>query len=223
MAEITLVRHGQASFGTDNYDRLSNIGHRQARWLGKHWRQLDKHFDRVITGTMVRHHETAQGVLAGLEKALPIDAHPGLNEYDFQGLLTPLKEQHPAHWVETGHAKRDYYHNMKQALSYWMDGTIATDGKDSWATFCERIQAAFAFALDSGAKRTLMVSSGGPISVILQSVLQLDNARTRDLTLQIKNSSTHKLLYNGTALTLDSFNDVSHLQSADKQHAITFS
>ena len=34
MPEFFLVRHGQASFGADNYDKLSALGHRQARWLG---------------------------------------------------------------------------------------------------------------------------------------------------------------------------------------------
>ena len=223
MAEITLVRHGQASFGADNYDSLSDVGHQQSRWLGNHWRKLEKRFDRVVTGTMVRHEETAAGILQGLGQSLTIVGHYGLNEYDFQGLLYPFKAQYPALWMETGHAKHDYYHNIKQALSYWMDGTIATDGKDSWENFCERVQTAFAFVLDTDAKRTLVISSGGPIAVILQLVLMLNDERTCDLSLQIKNSSCHKLLYNGSQLTLDSFNDVGHLLTDDKRHAITFS
>ena len=33
---VLLVRHGQAAFGTDHYDRLSERGRQQARWLGEH-------------------------------------------------------------------------------------------------------------------------------------------------------------------------------------------
>ncbi|CAH0992452.1 hypothetical protein SIN8267_02574 [Sinobacterium norvegicum] len=223
MAAITLLRHGQASFGADNYDQLSELGHQQAYWLGQHLRRLDESYDRVLAGTMVRHDQTAQGVLSGLGEAIPVHYHAGLNEYDFQGLLTPLKAQHPEQWLETGHAKRDYYHNMKLALAYWMDGTITSDGTDSWPEFCARIQAAFAAACQDDAKRTLIVSSGGPVAVILQSVLQLGETKTRDLILQIKNSSTSKLLYNRVDLTLDSFNDISHLLTPDKKHGITFS
>ena len=31
MSVLLLMRHGQASLGTTNYDRLSDIGHRQAQ------------------------------------------------------------------------------------------------------------------------------------------------------------------------------------------------
>ena len=34
MAEILVVRHGQASFGADNYDELSEKGRNQGRLLG---------------------------------------------------------------------------------------------------------------------------------------------------------------------------------------------
>ena len=33
MAMVLLVRHGQAAFGSDHYDRLSDRGRQQARWL----------------------------------------------------------------------------------------------------------------------------------------------------------------------------------------------
>jgi broad specificity phosphatase PhoE len=37
MREIYVVRHGQASFGTDDYDRLTEIGFAQARLLGAYF------------------------------------------------------------------------------------------------------------------------------------------------------------------------------------------
>jgi broad specificity phosphatase PhoE len=45
MSEIYLIRHGQASFGSDNYDRLSPLGVRQAQCLAKHLAKTDKSFD----------------------------------------------------------------------------------------------------------------------------------------------------------------------------------
>lgn len=233
MAEVTLLRHGQASFGSENYDRLSNIGHRQSFWLGQHLKNLDESFDRIVSGTMQRHHETAQGVLKGLQQDIDICTHSGLNEYDFQGLLTPFRQQHPEQWLETGHGRRDYYHNMKQALTYWIEGSIESDGQDSWQSFCDRIRAGFLFACEGEAKRTLIVSSGGPIAVILAELLQLAPTQICNLTLQIKNSSASKLLFrrphvtdnalNKAAFTLDTFNSVSHLESEDRRHSITFS
>ena len=37
MAELVLIRHGQASFGADDYDKLSDMGWRQSRWLGEYF------------------------------------------------------------------------------------------------------------------------------------------------------------------------------------------
>lgn len=69
----------------------------------------------------------------------------------------------------------------------------------------------------------MLVSSGGPIAVVLQAVLALDNQRTCSTTLQIKNTSTTDFLYNRQDITLDSFNDVSHLLAEGKKSFITFS
>ena len=65
MAELWLVRHAQASFGTDDYDRLSELGHRQSRWLGQWFADRDIVFDRVVTGSLRRHRETLAGARAG--------------------------------------------------------------------------------------------------------------------------------------------------------------
>ena len=172
---------------------------------------------------MVRHRETAEGVMAGLKAEANFELHAGLNEYRFDGLLNPLRDQHPELWIETDHARRDYFHNMKLALTYWMKGLIATDGQDSWESFCERVIAGFNFAYDTPAKKTLVVSSGGPIAVMLANVLELGADRTRDISLQIKNCSISNILYNRESFTLDSFNDISHLLASGRQSHITFS
>lgn len=223
MAVISLLRHGQASFGADNYDQLSPTGHQQALWLGEHLKKLNQNIDRIVMGTMVRHRETTEGVLQGLGSTLALESHTGLNEYDFQGLLNPYRAQFPEHWLATGHPRRDYYHNMKQALQCWMNGIVDNDGQDTWPSFCERVLKGFEFVHNSDAKRTLVVSSGGAIAVILAEVLRLDHPRTCDITLQIKNSSLSTLLYNRKTFALDNFNDISHLMATDRQASITFS
>ena len=53
MANLFLVRHGQASFGADDYDRLSPTGHEQSRLLGEYlawflWRRTFSE-DRAAT------------------------------------------------------------------------------------------------------------------------------------------------------------------------------
>ena len=88
MSELYLVRHAQASFGADNYDQLSDHGHQQSRWLGDYMGMRGLKFDTLLVGDMVRHHETMNGICAGMD----IDGSgrlvlPGLNEYNFVAMI----------------------------------------------------------------------------------------------------------------------------------------
>ncbi len=87
MAQLLLVRHGQASFGSHDYDRLSTLGITQSDLLGRWFEQCATPIDRVVAGAMRRHRETATHCLAachtegvpGIE-ALEVDAL--FNEFD---------------------------------------------------------------------------------------------------------------------------------------------
>ena len=41
MSELILIRHAQASFGHENYDNLSKLGHDQAALLGSFFEKLN--------------------------------------------------------------------------------------------------------------------------------------------------------------------------------------
>ncbi len=58
MTTVVLVRHGQASFGEANYDRLSPLGERQAIALGQHWQAGDFSADRAYSGSLQRQRKT---------------------------------------------------------------------------------------------------------------------------------------------------------------------
>ncbi len=60
MSTLLLVRHGQASLFTDNYDRLSELGLSQAEALGKFWLDRDIRPDSVYSGTLTRQRQTAK-------------------------------------------------------------------------------------------------------------------------------------------------------------------
>ena len=82
MGTLYLVRHGQASFGSHDYDRLSELGHRQCRALGEHFRSMNLRFATVLTGTLRRHRETYEGIAEGLAQSHTPEVCPGLDEYD---------------------------------------------------------------------------------------------------------------------------------------------
>ena len=58
MSELILIRHAQASFGHENYDNLSALGHDQAALLGSLFERLKITPDRVVIGTQKRHLQT---------------------------------------------------------------------------------------------------------------------------------------------------------------------
>src|ERR1700760_4925423 len=95
MAELYLVRHGQASFGSSDYDVLSEVGERQGVWLGEYFAQRDLKFDRVMTGGMRRHRQTLDAIGRGMGCSFSdTEQHAGLNEYDFQALFDGLDDAH---------------------------------------------------------------------------------------------------------------------------------
>src|ERR1700746_3762202 len=66
MGVLLLVRHGQASLGTADYDRLSDIGRRQAQVTGARLARTDLGIDRMVCGGLTRQRDTAQALLDAL-------------------------------------------------------------------------------------------------------------------------------------------------------------
>src|SRR5258708_9749732 len=60
MSLLTMVRHGQASYMAENYDKLSPMGERQARKLGEFWLRQGVSFDHVFYGPAQRHIRTGE-------------------------------------------------------------------------------------------------------------------------------------------------------------------
>jgi len=58
MSTLYLVRHGQASAGTDDYDRLSELGKTQAELLGQWWQKQGFSADFTSHGSLQRQRDT---------------------------------------------------------------------------------------------------------------------------------------------------------------------
>ena len=64
MATIYLIRHGQASFGADDYDKLSPLGEKQAEHVGYYLRDHGITLDAAYSGDLKRQRRTAELALA---------------------------------------------------------------------------------------------------------------------------------------------------------------
>jgi len=59
MGRLLLIRYAQASFLSQNYDKLSDLGEKQALLLGKYWARRNIAFDRAFSGPGARYKDTA--------------------------------------------------------------------------------------------------------------------------------------------------------------------
>lgn len=215
MTEIILVRHGQAnSHATDeeSYDRLSELGHQQAAWLGAHFRQTNPHFDRVITGTLSRQADTARSMGYTIDEQ---DAR--LDELSYFRIARALEDQHGIAMPQT---PGDYAAHLPQLLDHWERDRIR-DIPELFEEFSGRIRVLLD-GLCGMDGRILVVTSGGVIGMVLRHTLQLENAGTARIMLQIMNSSLHRLSFVHDQLMLGAFNATPHLDTPDRAHARTY-
>ena len=127
MSRVYLVRHGQAAFGTDDYDRLTETGIAQCQQLARHWRAIGRHVDLVYSGTLRRQRESAEAFAkAAAEQdgvTLPVQSLAGIEEYDHLSLLAA----HLGDSVTSGEfADRSVAHRrLSAALKAWAAGELS--------------------------------------------------------------------------------------------------
>lgn len=223
MTEITLIRHGQASFDSADYDRLSPLGHQQASWLGEYFAERDRVFDRIVMGDMRRHRETAESLCRSLGQSLACDTHAGLNEYDFQPLMDCYGRYFPAEQVSRSDGRRRFYATMRKALYAWANDDIADPGLEPWSAFEQRVRAALSDATRQPDARVLVVSSGGAISVALKLYLQLRPDVAINLNMQMMNTAFSTLHITRNTHYLLNFNSIPHLDTVARREHITHS
>ncbi|MEY1557671.1 histidine phosphatase family protein [Yoonia sp. R2331] len=211
MGEITLVRHGQANSAADNeadYDRLTELGHQQARWLGEWMKAHDGPFDQVVSGSLRRQRET----IAGMGWEAEVD--PRLNEITYYDLTNEMDA--------LGEMKRDgpedFALHFPATLTAWKDGRIK--GNESWEAFVGRVRDVMQMAAQPG-KRVLCVTSGGIISRAVAELLHLDIPQMAQIALPILNTSVHRIHVTPHGPILSTFNSAPHLDHSDRLAART--
>jgi broad specificity phosphatase PhoE len=244
MGQIFLVRHGQASFGSADYDQLSPRGIEQARILGEWFGHCRQTFDRVVTGDLKRHRQTADACLTALshcgEKAVETESDAGFNEYDHEEIMVrhrpefadpdAVKRFLAAH----EHGKRAFQLEFEQAMARWMSGSHDADYREPWPIFRARCTAALLRLMESaGASQKVAVfTSGGTIATLCQYVLELSDRSTYQLNWSLVNSAVTKLFFQSERLqegqpanirvSLGYLNNFAHLERLADRASITY-
>lgn len=221
MATLYLIRHGQASFGSDNYDRLSEVGRRQAVVLGEYLRDHGIVLDAAYSGDLERQRETARLALAAQPGEVPFHIDPRFNEIEndqqLKYLLPRVLERDAGlrALVEKGlSSSKDYQKAIEAVFKYWTSPECDEPRLQSWAGYSGAVHAAMAEVMrKQGAGKTVAIfASGGTIATMAAHVLGLTGMDVYRLYEPMFNCSISELFYSGEKVSLSCFNDRSFLQ-----------
>jgi len=212
MATLYLVRHGQASFGADNYDQLSDLGRRQCVQLGRYVADRGLVFDAALSGTLKRHQQTVSGICEGAGAPLETTQWPGLNEYDSHAVIAAIHPE-PLGRPTTPELYRHHFRLLRQGLLQWMLGKTQPLGMPTWRDFQQGVVDALTHIRQSPAQRVLLVSSGGPIACAIGHVLATPPEATVELNMRLRNSSVTEFAFNSKRHMLQTYNTLPHLDA----------
>ena len=227
MASIYLIRHGQASFGSANYDQLSLLGQRQADLLGRFFADIGLHFGQAISGDLSRQQETGQRVLASQREPADLRIDTRLNEVDNEGqiaALLPMLCEHDeafAERVRAGRSDSKQYQKVIQAVfNAWVSPECPPlDGTASWPDYFAGVRGALEEAMEQAksGSDTIIFTSGGTIAAAVSWVLGGPHDQIYGFYEPVFNCSITRLIFSRGRVSLSNFNDTAHLQLLSQQ------
>ncbi|HZX24814.1 MAG TPA: histidine phosphatase family protein [Woeseiaceae bacterium] len=234
MSRLYVVRHGQARFFTDDYDRLSDKGEAQCAALARHWLEQGLEFHAAWCGSLVRQRRSGERVREVYREAgrdFPeIRCIPTLDEYpadDIMDTLLPLlRESVPsiddlARAFEAARDERERYRGFHRLLEAVMERWIAraypeagAEGLLPWADFSDGVRTAFRDIMTGAGsgENVAVFTSGGPVGISVQTVLGAPDQAAADLNWRVHNGSVSCFTFSGSRVSLDCFNTTDHLQ-----------
>lgn len=249
MTTILLARHGQASFGQEDYDQLSELGQKQAKMLGQHYATTQRRIDAIFSGSLVRQQEsarhfwetyhplmTASHTSPALNLATP-DSYviEAFNEFNHKDVFV---KSDPAFTSQEAIAKELAKFDKPQArlaelfnfaMQRWHAGDNDRDYVESWPQFNVRAQQALDHVRTQaeqlkhvGHDSTILVfTSGGIIAAITAHLLQQGSQIAYQLNRSLVNTGVTAITMQKQTPRLLSLNEYSHL-FADGQRFVTW-
>jgi broad specificity phosphatase PhoE len=216
MPTVLLVRHAQASYGANDYDVLSELGHRQAAVLAEDLRRRGIVPDRIVTGALRRQRDTV-AALAPLFPHVAIQEDGGWDEYDSHDILTHHSGSGARLDGEDAGAgritSRDFQALLDGALTDWISAGAGGPATEPWPAFAARVRGALervADGLTSG-QTALVCSSGGAIGHVCAALLGMPATGLVTFTRGAVNTGVTRVVTGGRGATLVTFNEQAHL------------
>lgn len=232
MPTLTLIRHGQA--GTrDDYDRLSETGAEQARWLGEWLRRREAAFDAVFSGSLARQRETARIAMNGGGPEVRVNAD--WNEFDMDGVFASLvpmlaeadegfRQRYGLIEAEVAQGGESIHREWKPAdgevMVAWLKGRFGEiPGVESWDAFRARVRRALKSVaeMEAGAK-VCVFTSALPSAICVAEALGLGQGEILRLAGTSHNTGITVLRVGGGVPELVCLNSAGHLPDSLLTH-----
>lgn len=227
MTTIYLIRHGQASFGAESYDKLSPNGELQAQVLGRYFQKILREAPYVVAGSMQRHQQTAHLALNECFPDSHIVTNTAWNEFNHQQVFAQYEPRFSQpnllkQDVEKEVNPRAYLSKIFEgAIGRWTGGEFHHEYDESWPAFKARVETGLQNLCDELAKTqpryAVVFTSGGVISVAAAKMLELSPEKTFALNWAIANGSFTTLRLVGNEPQLLSLNEHHFIKVHDSE------
>ena len=226
MSILYLVRHGQASFGTPDYHRLSTLGVHQVELLRDHLRSLEDAPHAIYSGPLKRQQHTARILADGTGR--DIITLPAFDEYSAGSLIRAHAAQTGARLPDpdsgTPLDPRAFQRRLEEVGSLWAAGALHAPGVEPWAEFSGRVAEGLRelMAREGRSRRIFVSTSAGVIGAAVGGLLGVAPREAIKLSWSVHNSSVTRIQFDGTRTSLLSFNAAPHLEHPDRRSMLTY-
>ena len=213
MPVVLLVRHGQASFGSDDYDVLSDVGREQSRVVGSELARRALRSPVASCGSLLRQRDTAEIALSFANLDVPLSADSRWDEYDHLDLLKRYVADEASH----DGTSKGVQVLLDQALAAWV-----TDPSGDWEDFCGGAVSALSSLVESlsPGQDAVVFTSGGVIAAVASVLLGVGSAGVVALNRVTMNGAITKLVVGSGGISLVAFNDHAHFE--DRRDLVTY-
>lgn len=235
LGSIYLIRHGQASFGAENYDVLSALGVQQAEIVGDYLIETGVTLTACYSGEMRRQKNTALAALKRFTEArLPaptLSIDRAFNEIDADAvirLMAPkIIKQEPNVIASLRNPLQDraeFQRLFAMIMQRWAAEEDDIPEHLRWSTFTKTVNAGLQRVLENAAAddHIGIFTSGGTITAFLHLLTGIIPSKAFDLNWQIVNTSLSRLKFRGDSVVLTSFNSHAHLDLLKNKKLITY-
>jgi broad specificity phosphatase PhoE len=213
MTNIYFIRHAQASYSFQNYDKLSRLGWEQVRILSDYFTNTEICFEAIFTGSNLRQIDTAEAVYSRLkdkDMTMKLNIMPELDEFDIISFLKTYKNDIlydiPSFSSDLDQSilnKQFLLEIFTKALLWSISEKCDASKTETFQTFKDRVCSGLQTIINTTKynKNVFVVTSGGVLSIVMQMACGLSDQAAIDLVWRFYNTSI--TLFHARASTLE--------------------